>query len=147
MHPLSVGYRPQDLLPDFCTILANPGHNPVQFNISTTVPVSLTVSVFRNNLNFDYSTFTQLIPAGPTTLVNFPYSSFTVGFGTGADFSNVGAIMMIVNGTTSNGLTNINLVQTVPVPEPASILVGIIGLSGLILVVWRRAAHVNFANC
>ncbi len=113
------------------------GHNAIQVDIGTTVAISLTVSVFTNNINFDYSTTSIPISAGPVSSVYIPYSSFTIGNGSGADFSNVGAIMIIVPGATDGASTTINLIQTVP--EPTSLLLGGISLLGLFALASKYA--------
>ncbi|MGV6852311.1 MAG: prealbumin-like fold domain-containing protein [bacterium] len=73
---------------------------------------TLNLNVFTDAANFS-STSLNFANTVNSTVVVIPYSSFTVSGGTGADFANVGAIQLSVDGTSVPGLdVQIELIQT-----------------------------------
>lgn len=96
---------------------------------------SLTLRVYTDAAN--YSESTALIPADPNFVFAymwFPFTNFTVLAGSGANFANVGAVSLLVDGTgfpaTDVGLS-IFIAQQVP--EPASAVLWLLGAGGLAL--------------
>lgn len=68
------------------------------------LPAAVTIRIYTSSTNF--SVFTQNLPGGIYSEVNYfiPFSSFTpAGSNGGADFRNVGAVEMVINGTITPG--------------------------------------------
>jgi PEP-CTERM motif len=63
--------------------------------------------------------------------LNFSFSDFVLGGGTGADFSNVGAIQMIINFTTQTNALDLDLDIIQAVPEPGSLALAGLALLGM----------------
>ena len=76
---------------------------------STDVVGSIVLTVYTDGANS--SSFTLALPSGIAAATQFflPFTSFSVNSGTGADFSNVGAITMDVSGSDLDAL--ISLIQ------------------------------------
>jgi hypothetical protein len=78
------------------------------------------------------------IPVGAS--IFFPkFNTYSVGAGTGADFTNVGAIALHINGTTEPAQDlSLDLIAASTVPEPSTIILLGIGVAGLVIGLRRR---------
>ena len=75
--------------------------------------VTITLSVYTDASN--WSTYDLVIPGLVTSPRSFfvPFGDFSVGGGSGATFSNVGAVVMYIDGTSTGGLDlNIDYLET-----------------------------------
>ena len=91
---------------------------PLLFN---DLPALLTLTAYTDGANSSQVTVALPgnIPPDPQTGVTIAFSSFSVLNGTGADFSNIGAFTLEIDGTGAAGLdVEIGAVVTEPVPEP-----------------------------
>jgi hypothetical protein len=75
------------------------------------------------------------IGAAFTTLL-IPFTSFAVELGSGADFADVGAI--VVTAPSAGGALEIDRIDTVPVPEPATALLLALGVAAAARFAGRR---------
>lgn len=100
-------------------------------------PMSMTIYTSAGN----FSTFAFSSPGGgtglPFTVFNLPFVGF-VPTGTGADFSNVGAITLALTGPTGLDL-QLDLLATSEIPEPATFLLSGTALIGLAMLGRRYA--------
>jgi len=96
--------------------------------------VSIQFTFYTDSTNFSYTTVT----APANTLSNrvtawVPLTNFTVGGGTGADFTKIGAVSMLIDGTAQlNADLQIDEV-ILWVPEPSSAVLALLGACGLAL--------------
>jgi MYXO-CTERM domain-containing protein len=65
------------------------------------------------------------------------FSSFAVGAGTGADFTNVGMVEMHIAPQFPATDLTLDFIESTFVPEPSTIALAAMGLVGLVAV-WRR---------
>lgn len=91
---------------------------------------------------FNYSTYTLAKPAG-TSPTNVPYSpdfsSFVAAGGTGADFSNIGAIRITTDASLALD-SRLNNLQFSAVPEPSTSVTLALGAASLLFNRRRRRA-------
>jgi len=95
---------------------------------------SLTLIAYTDGANSSQVSVTLpgSIPPDPQGVLTIPFSSFSVLSGTGADFSNIGAFTLEIDGTTAPGLDfEMGAATTGPVPEPRTALLLGVGLAGL----------------
>jgi hypothetical protein len=105
------------------------------------VPLSLALTVWTDAANASEMVVSLPggIPPDPPLGLVLAFASFTVVSGAGADFTNVGAVRLAINGSASAGLDlEIGPVETVAAPDPATGLLFAGGLFGLGLT--RRMA-------
>ena len=95
----------------------------VVFLASDFVTDGITFTVYTDATNF--STMTADLPAAAGTLV-LPFASFTQGGVGPADFANVGALEVAIDGSTPSAINiSLNTIQTVtPEPSTLSLLLG-----------------------
>jgi uncharacterized repeat protein (TIGR01451 family) len=86
------------------------GDTGFEFAVGTSQPVTLSMIVHSGPANSSTSTFNLPISSGDTLYV--PYSSFVITTGTGADFSNVGAIELLIDAPVATTTTVIDVVRT-----------------------------------
>jgi hypothetical protein len=102
------------------------------------LPISFRVEVYTNATN---SSYYQGVFQGKPSGIGLQYlgfSQFIVSSGSGADFSNVGAIKFIIDGTNyPDADLSINSIST-GVPEPVTLVLMLSGLLGLGFHVYRR---------
>ncbi len=89
--------------------LTSMGETGFLFNIGTSQPVTLTLIVHSGAGNS--STATIVLPATAIDTLFIPYSSFGAPTGTGADFSNVGAIEFLTDAPIATTTTVTDLLQ------------------------------------
>ncbi|MGD0382523.1 MAG: PEP-CTERM sorting domain-containing protein [Thermoguttaceae bacterium] len=98
--------------------------------------LSYKVEIYTNSSNA--SVYSGIFHGGVTGLQPIDFSQFIVLSGAGADFSNVGAIEFIIDGTNyPDADISINSIST-GVPEPATFVLLLSGLLGLGFHVYRR---------
>lgn len=106
------------------------------------VSVTLNFSVYTDAVNF--STASVVLPGNlppdPGFQLVVEFSDFVVGGGTGADFSNIGAVELFFDGSVTPVLgVELDNFETILaplfVPEPTS---GALLLGGLLGIAWRR---------
>ncbi|MCA9166477.1 MAG: PEP-CTERM sorting domain-containing protein [Planctomycetales bacterium] len=88
-----------------------------------------------------WSRSTLALPGGmfTPTDIEIPFSSFTTfGINGAADFTNVGAISMLIGNTTTGSL-DVQMSSIAVVPEPASCLLGLVGMGISCLSLRRRS--------
>jgi hypothetical protein len=97
-------------------------------------PLILTVYTDADN----FSEATVMLPGGippdPQALLLVPFKNFTAVGGTGADFTDVGAFSITIDGSSTPALdVEIDSIQTTstPEPSPAALLTG-----GLVVLAW-----------
>jgi hypothetical protein len=112
-------------------------NNAFEISRYSDLGASLEFGVYTDESNF--SLFTTTVPSGASVFVPalIPFSSFTIGGGSGASFANVGAISLRIDGTANPG-TDVVLDYIVAVPEPSSAVLGLLGACGLALSRRRR---------
>jgi hypothetical protein len=82
------------------------------------------------------------IPPDPQSVLTILFSSFGVLAGSGADFSNIGAFVLEVDGSSQAGLDlETGVIQTVATPELQTAFLLGAGLIGLSLLGRRRVAR------
>ena len=82
------------------------------------------------------------IPPNPQSVLTVLFSSFSILAGSGADFSNIGAFVLEVDGSSQAGLDlETGAIQTVETPELQTAFLLGVGLMGLSLRARRRAAR------
>ena len=93
-----------------------------------------------NSSSLTQSTAGGIAASDPTVDFFFNFSDFTTTSGTGADFGNVTAIEMVVDGSKQATDLRLDFVEANnnPIPEPASLAA--LGLGGLMLIPRRRRA-------
>lgn len=118
-------------------------HNAVTVDVAfNPQPIDFLLTVFTDQSN--WSAISYSLPGGIVSLQTFtiPFASFPLNTGAGADFSDVGGISMglfpNVQATSSPNL-QIDLIQTVFVPEPASVILAALGTVTIVgACSWRR---------
>ena len=97
--------------------------------------VDLTFTVWTDAANWSVGTIALPggIPFNPGQTFVLPYADFTVGGGTGADFENVGAIELLIDGQIPGTDLLLGIIQT---PEPGT--ASLIMLGALALLRRRR---------
>jgi hypothetical protein len=114
---------------------------PLLFN---DLPASLRLTAYTDGANASQVTVALPggIPPDPQTALTILFSSFSVLSGTGADFSNIGAFILEVDGSAAAGLDlEVGAVETIPTPEPRTAFLLGVGLMGLTLHARRMAAE------
>jgi hypothetical protein len=117
---------------------------PLLFN---DLPALLTLTAYTDGANSSQVTVALPgnIPPDPQTGVTIAFSSFSVLNGTGADFSNIGAFTLEIDGTGAAGLdVEIGAVVTEPVPEPRTAFLLGVGLFWLVLLAKARHSATEF---
>lgn len=111
--------------------------------VANDFPAFITIDVYSDALNASTLTIASpgLIPGPASVPLLFEYASFTTLLGSGADFTNVGAIALTINATFN--ATDIELdffgTTTTQVPEPGPLAALGLGL-GLLAFARRRKA-------
>jgi hypothetical protein len=108
------------------------------------LPGVLTLTAYTDGANA--SQFTMVLPGGippdPQSVLTILFSSFGVLAGSGADFSNIGAFVLEVDGSSQAGLDlETGVIQTVATPELQTAFLLGAGLIGLSLLGRRRVAR------
>ena len=102
--------------------------------------VSIKFTFYTDSTNFSFTTVN--VPSNSLinlASVHVPLGNFSVGGGSGADFTKIGAVSMLIDGTTKNDADLIiDAVELVWVPEPSSAVLGMLGAWALALVRRRR---------
>jgi hypothetical protein len=98
-------------------------NNGILFRMVSDIGAPLTVTAYSGAGN--YSQATTLIPADPSfTLQNvfLPFAAFTTIGGTGGDFTNLGALSFMIDGSASPSLdAQLDFISATTVPEPSSL--------------------------
>jgi hypothetical protein len=102
------------------------------------LPVSVQLFVYTDGGN--WSSASLGLPGGIFSASSYtvPFSSFSVGGGSGATFSSVGAIEMVIQPQFGATDLTLDFIESTYVPEPSSIALGAIGLIGLLGWGWKR---------
>jgi hypothetical protein len=108
------------------------------------LPGVLTLTAYTDGANA--SQFTMVLPGGippdPQSVLTILFSSFGVLAGSGADFSNIGAFVLEVDGSSQAGLDfETGVIQTIATPELQTAFLLGAGLIGLSLLGRRRVAR------
>ena len=104
------------------------------------LPVDLIFKVYTDASNWSQATLR--LPGGihdqgdPPTQFNVPFSSFVTQAGTGADFTNVGAISLDISELIQGTNLQVDFIKAV-VPEPVSIILLALGILALVPPRWR----------
>jgi hypothetical protein len=116
-------------------------HNGIHFRISTNdIAAPLVLTVYTDATNFSTLTVNTPggIPSGPAFDLAVEFASFSIGGGTGADFANVGAFTLFVDGLSEPQLDltldviETGVVATVPEPNTAALFAfGLVSLAAL----------------
>jgi hypothetical protein len=111
-----------------------------QVTADLTGSISMTVYDAGDASGNSWSQAVFSLPGGvfTSTDIDIPFTDFTnVGAGGAASFSNVGAISMRIENTTTGSL-DVEMASVVAVPEPATCLLATLGLVGLLVPLRRR---------
>jgi len=105
------------------------------------LPAELIISAYTNGGN--WSKYTASLPglifASPATVV-MAFDDFVVQSGSGVDFTDIGAISLVVNGTLYGGTDMmIDNVETNTVPEPSTLILLGAGFIGIFLTARKKA--------
>jgi len=93
----------------------------------------VTIDIYTDAAHASRATFTTAATgfgANPLALENLLYSGFSPLVGTGATFSNVGAVVITIDGSSTPAL-DVQLAAVTSVPEPAGL--ALLGTLGLVL--------------
>ena len=107
-------------------------------------PVTITVYSGANASSFTYNTPGLGFGLVPFTETFLYFSNFTTIAGTGADFTNVGAITLFIDSSAlsrAGADTQIDLIGAVPVPEPSTMLLSGLAIAALGFVRRKRVAN------
>jgi len=96
---------------------------------SFSAPVILTAYTDGGN----YSTATVLLPGGvpPQGRLSVLFANFSVSAGSGADFTNIGAFSLFIDGSSTPGLTAV--FESV-IPEPSTATLLLLGIVGIVTI-------------
>jgi len=86
------------------------GDTGFEFAVGTSQPVTLNLIVHSGPANSSTATFN--VPVSSLDTLYVPFTSFVTTTGTGADFSNVGAIELLINAPVATTTTVIDVVRT-----------------------------------
>lgn len=103
---------------------------------------TLTIKAYTDAANFSMASVA--VPTNLSFILTHQgilFSSFTIGGGSGANFANIGAISMEVDGTGNPGTDVVfdYVITTALVPEPSSAALWLLGATGLACARRRRA--------
>lgn len=95
--------------------------------------LELSVTVYTDAANWSVFTLSGMAPIYTPTELDLLYSSFTIGGGAGADFTNIGAVQLDLIATMGAHDLQLDFLQATGVPEPTTMLLFGSGLTGLAL--------------
>lgn len=102
----------------------------IQITLNLSAAINLEFLAYTSVNDWSIVSFTA--PAGASTQI-VPFSDFSVFAGTGADFSNIGALALFSSNAVPSQTMDFGTIQTTAVPEPASAALLAFGLVGMAL--------------
>jgi hypothetical protein len=118
--------------------------NAIALNVAfDDLPVEVGMSIATDAGNFSSASLN--LPGGIFTPQSYSilFSAFVPDVGAGADFTNVNAILLWIQGELAATDVQLDFIESAYVPEPSSLILAAFGCIGFAAWGWRRRKHLT----